>query len=504
MVIGYRSYVEMVAEVLSPETTVEASGMRQEVDRCRRALDLHRAGKSVAVVSSGDAGVYGMAGLLMELDPAADIEVVPGITAAQAAAARLGAPLMNDFVVLSLSDLLTPREEVLRRAQAAAAADLVTCLYNPASRRRQPLFEEVVRVFRGLRPDSTVVGWVRNAYRPDEEVYLTTLGALADEAVDMWSLVIVGSSRTEVLGGRMVTRRGYADRYDVAYADVQALDDPQGVEGGGAVFGDAVGVTVDAAATARRLYVLGGTSYARRLAVELEDAGYEVRLSVATSLGAAEVESEPAGGIHTGRMGSPALAREITSYGASVLIDATHPYALEVSKVAEKAASAAAVPLLRAVRASWEPKGEAEPVRFFESPDELAEELLTSGRRAFFTVGAKGLQDFAGKGLKPAARVLPTPESVQSALDAGVQPEDLVAAYPPYDAAFTVACLRRFGCDVIVSKESGREGGLEEKLAAARTAGAELFVIGRPVETVHVFNTVDPLLSKLEELWQES
>jgi precorrin-3B C17-methyltransferase len=498
VVIGYRPYIDMVAGVLSPQVEVEASGMRQEVDRCRRALELHRAGRAVAVVSSGDAGVYGMAGLLMELDPFTEVEVVPGVTAAQAAAARLGAPLMNDFVVLSLSDLLTPTEEVLARTRAAAAAGLVTCLYNPASRRRRPLFEQAVGIFREHRPDDTPVGWVRNAYRPDEEVHLTTLGALADEPVDMWSVVIIGSARTEVLGGRMVTRRGYADRYEVE-AGVPGVADATEEQDGAALEPQAAAPSEE-----RRVYLLGGTSYARLLAADLEDAGYSVRLSVATPLGAAEVERAPSGGIHTGRLGSPALAREIEQFGAQALIDATHPYAVEASRAAEKAATATGVKLIRAARAEWAPTGEGEPVRFFDSPDELAAELLSSCRRAFFTVGAKGLQDFAGKGLSLAARVLPTPESVQAALDAGVRPQHMVAAYPPYDEAFTLACLRRFGCDVIVSKESGREGGLDEKLAAARAAGAELFILGRPEEVGPVFNTLGPLLDRLEEAWQGS
>ena len=219
VVVGYAPYIELIAGVLAPSTQVESSGMRQEVERCRRALSLHREGRRVVVVSSGDAGIYGMAGLLMELDPAADVEVAAGITACQAAAARLGAPLMNDFAVLSLSDLLTPREEVLRRVRAVAAADLVTCLYNPSSRRRRPLFEEVVGLFLAERAADTPVGWVKNAYRDGEEVHLTTLGVLAGEPVDMWCTVLVGSSRTEVLGGRLVTRRGYADKYEESWED---------------------------------------------------------------------------------------------------------------------------------------------------------------------------------------------------------------------------------------------------------------------------------------------
>jgi precorrin-3B C17-methyltransferase len=212
VVVGYKPYLELVAPLIA-HAQVEATGMRQEVDRCRRALELHREGRRVAVVSSGDAGVYGMAGLLMELDPDADVQVVPGITAAQAAAARLGAPLMNDFAVLSLSDLLTPRAEVLRRATAVAGADLVACLYNPTSRKRRPLFEQVVGLFLAQRPATTPAGWVRNAYRDGEEIGRCGLGELLEAPIDMWTTVVIGSTRTEFLGGSMVTRRGYAEKY---------------------------------------------------------------------------------------------------------------------------------------------------------------------------------------------------------------------------------------------------------------------------------------------------
>jgi precorrin-3B C17-methyltransferase len=217
VVVGYKPYIDLIRPVIG-DVALEATGMRQEVERCERALALHREGRRVAVVSSGDAGIYGMAGLLMEIDPQADVEVVPGITACQAAAARLGAPLMNDFAVLSLSDLLTPREEVLRRVAAIAASGLVTCLYNPTSRRRRPLFEEVVGLFLAQRPAETVAGWVKNAYREGEEIGLSTLGRLLEAPIDMWTTVLVGSARTEVLGGRMVTRRGYADKYGVGEA----------------------------------------------------------------------------------------------------------------------------------------------------------------------------------------------------------------------------------------------------------------------------------------------
>lgn len=514
VVVGYKPYIELIRPLLR-EKQVEASGMRQEVDRCRHALALSREGLTVAVVSSGDAGVYGMAGLLMELDPAADIEVVPGITACQAAAARLGAPLMNDFAVLSLSDLLTPREEVLRRVRAVAAADLVCCLYNPTSRRRRPLFQDAVGLFLAERPAEAVVGWVKNAYREGEELHLTTLAELAAEPVDMWSVVVVGSSRTELLAGKMVTRRGYREKYgtDETAEDARERVREQAPAGSPGPQSTALGGAGEESAFSswpearrgRRVYLLGGTSFARGLVRELEQAGVAVRLSVATALGAAEVEEPPSGGVQAGPLDERGLLEELAAWGPTALVDATHPYAVEVSQLARRVTEASELPLLRACRPAWDPPGEdGLPVRLFATAEELAQALEEAGEKAFLTVGAKGLRSFAGRGLALAARVLPTTESVAAALEAGISPEDLVAAYPPYDPAFTAACLARTGATVIVSKESGREGGLDEKLQAARLAGARLFVVGRPQEEGPVYHDAATLIEGLEELWRRS
>jgi precorrin-3B C17-methyltransferase len=137
------------------------------------------------------------------------VTVVPGVTAAQIAAARLGAPLMNDYITLSLSDLLTPREEVLRRARLAAASDMVVCLYNPTSKKRRPLFEEVCEIMAGERPADTPVGWVRAAGSSEESSGIVPLSELAAEDIDMRTIIILGNSRTVVKNGRMVTGRGY-------------------------------------------------------------------------------------------------------------------------------------------------------------------------------------------------------------------------------------------------------------------------------------------------------
>jgi precorrin-3B C17-methyltransferase len=220
VVIGYRGYLEMLDEIV-PSGRQRAYELGQERDRAAEAIRLAHEGRKVALVSSGDIGIYGMAGLVFELmdeQPGHDrvlepnVEVIPGVTAATSAGALLGAPLMLDFAAISLSNLLVPWDSIRRRLTAAAEGDLVVVLYNPASARRRQPFEEALVILREHRPPETPVGLVRDAYRPDQHVTVTTLGDLPVDQVDMRTVVVVGCSGTESLGGRLVTRRGYLER----------------------------------------------------------------------------------------------------------------------------------------------------------------------------------------------------------------------------------------------------------------------------------------------------
>ncbi|MEJ5199289.1 MAG: precorrin-3B C(17)-methyltransferase [Anaerolineae bacterium] len=223
VIIGYRTYLALIAH-LAPHIPREASGMRQEVPRAQRAVDLARAGRRVAVISGGDPGIYGMAGLIYEVlaeRDVADIEVsvVPGMSALNAAAAVLGAPLMSDFAAISLSDHLTPRETILRRVAAAAEADFVICLFNPKGRSRSEPWEKACALLAQHRPADTPVGVVRNATRADQSVRILTLAELPAVEVDMLTLVVVGNRDTAICNGKMVTRRGYAGKYELAGDD---------------------------------------------------------------------------------------------------------------------------------------------------------------------------------------------------------------------------------------------------------------------------------------------
>ncbi len=187
--------------------------MRQETERCRAALERAATGSTVAFVSSGDAGVYGMAGLAIEMAAAhgwqVPIEIIPGISAANSAAAKMGAPLMLDYACVSLSDLLVPWETILVRIRALAAADMVVALYNPKSTKRIRQIEEVAEIFLSHRPPTTPVG-IATAVGAEEETFLlSTLGSFLTEEINMKSIVIVGNSSSQILNGWFVTPRGY-------------------------------------------------------------------------------------------------------------------------------------------------------------------------------------------------------------------------------------------------------------------------------------------------------
>jgi cobalt-precorrin 5A hydrolase/precorrin-3B C17-methyltransferase len=217
-VIGYKLYIEQIRDLLV-DKEVHLSELRQEVERATLAVQLAWNGHRVCIVSSGDAGIYGMAGLVLEIcssvqkehldDTGPEVEVVPGISALNAAAALLGAPLMHDFAVISLSDLLTPWDMIARRLSAVSLADFVIVLYNPISRKRHWQLGEARRLMLESRSASTPVGLVRNAYRAEQRVTLTTLEDLLHHEIDMFTTIVIGNSCTYVQQGRMITPRGY-------------------------------------------------------------------------------------------------------------------------------------------------------------------------------------------------------------------------------------------------------------------------------------------------------
>ena len=215
VIVGYKTYIDLISPILDPAKEVLASGMRQEVERCRAAADLAISGKRVAMVCSGDPGIYGLAGLVLQIlkgHPAGtrvEVDIIPGISALNACSSRLGAPLAHDFAVISLSDILTPWDIIVKRLHAAGQADFVVVIYNPRSRRRVTQLEEAVKILKEYREIFTPVGIVQRAMRQGESVKITTLSDLASQDIDMQTTIIVGNSQTFVWQDRMITPRGY-------------------------------------------------------------------------------------------------------------------------------------------------------------------------------------------------------------------------------------------------------------------------------------------------------
>lgn len=212
-IVGYGVYIDLIRHFIDGKEIL-TTPMKQEIARCRMAVEAAASGKTVAMVSSGDAGIYGMAGLVYEVlseypDASIEVEVIPGITAACSAAAVLGAPLTHDFAVISLSDLLTPWEDIEKRLRLAAEAGFVMAIYNPGSKKRADHLQRACRIVSGYLPPETPCGVVRNIGREGQEAAVLTLKELESFEADMFTTVIIGNKTTKVINGKLVTPRGY-------------------------------------------------------------------------------------------------------------------------------------------------------------------------------------------------------------------------------------------------------------------------------------------------------
>ena len=207
-IVGYTPYIDYLEE-LTHGKEVFSTGMRGEVERCKKAISLVKEGKNTAIVSTGDAGLYGMAGPILELSKGIEVEVIPGVTAAFSAAAELGAPIMHDYASISLSDLLTPWDVILKRVEKSAEADFVIQIYNPRSKGRKDHLQAVVEIISKHREPETPVGIVKNSGRGGREITITTLNSIYYEQIDMLTVIIIGNTNTYVENGNIITPRGY-------------------------------------------------------------------------------------------------------------------------------------------------------------------------------------------------------------------------------------------------------------------------------------------------------
>lgn len=211
IVVGYKPYLGYVEDLIKNKETFN-TGMRGEIERCEYAIEKVKEGYDTAIISTGDAGLYGMAGPILELAEGVDVEIIPGVTAAFSAAAELGSPIMHDYASISMSDLLTPWDLIMKRVEAAAQADFVITIYNPRSKGRPDHLETAIDKILEYRDPATPVGIVRDSGRPGTKKHITSLGEINYEDVDMLTVLIIGNSQTYVKDGHMITPRGYENK----------------------------------------------------------------------------------------------------------------------------------------------------------------------------------------------------------------------------------------------------------------------------------------------------
>jgi precorrin-6x reductase len=482
VIIGYGLYVELLPDSWKRGKIVESFGMGEEEDRVARAFSYVESGYRVALVSGGDATVFGMASLCLSMAPASvgpdRIRVIPGITALQAAGAAMGAPYSNGFAAVSMSDYLQPWQDVIRALEGARESGLAVAIYNPVSKGLSEKLEEVRKIFASRR---AVI--VRDAGRKGETLAEMPVAEITPEKLDMRSVIFILSPNAAErdLGGKKIwlEARGYE-------SEKAALKKPK-------IFG--------------QFLVLGGASEGREAAAALLERGFSVTVSVTREAGAATV---PRGanmivGARDWRDWSEMLDDPVSKEGLLGVVDATHPFAEDASREISSACKAVGVPLCRYLRKEELPEDAVTAADLSEAADRAIE--LTSGEEVIFlAIGTNGLKTVmprireAGRGVL--VRMLPTAESMRLADRAGLRPMEIIASWGAGSADFNEALCRDRNVRVIVSRDSGARGGVADKAEAARRLGIPLVLVSRPEEIPEAARAYDAgeLLRWCEEL----
>ncbi len=480
IIVSYSLYLQWVAPWIKGKQ-IRTLPLTQERERARIALVFARAGRRVALVSSGDIGVYAMAALLfeqMDESDTFDVRITPGITAANACASLLGSPLSHDFATLSLSDRLCPWQWIEQRARHIAQADLAAVLYNVQSAQRPDGIYKILRIMLEHKRADTWCGVVRNAYRQDQQVNIMPLGELPPKRqFDMLTTIVIGNRFTQRKRQWIYTPRGYS-----GWDEKRTLDNAAG---------DAVISTAQAnshplvnqpvSAPSNAVWVFSGTSDGNALARLLVAAGFPTVVSVASAYGMALVRRNvPGAAIVAGRLGIARRRQLLKDSRARLLIDATHPYA--------SAMSCQLIDLARELDLDYcryeRPDALSDaPTQLCDSVETAAQAAIASGRRIFLAIGAKHLASFIKH---PDAadrawylRLTPDPMKLQRALELGIQRDHVIAMQGPFSQTLNEALWRDLRIDCVVSKASGDAGGYAAKARAAHALGIPFITIRR-------------------------
>ncbi|MET0319740.1 MAG: precorrin-3B C(17)-methyltransferase [Duganella sp.] len=463
VIVGYELYLRWIAPHIEGKR-IFSPPLTQERERAQLAIEHARAGAKVALISSGDIGIYAMAALAyeeMREDDTYAVNLVPGVTSANACASLLGSPLSHDFATLSLSDLLCPWEWIEHRARHIAQADLACVMYNVQSASRQEGVYRVLQIMLESKSPGTLCGVVRNAYRPGQQVDIYRLDELPALKFDMLTTIVVGNRFTARKRGQIFTPRGYND---------WAQPDPVKTQQEEALPEDAV-------------WVFSGTSDGNALAAALATSqSSPVVVSAASDHGGDIARQDcPGVAIWSGRQGVEARRRVLTAKKARVLLDATHPYARSMSEQLMALSQELGIAYLRYERPSEVAPADGDVCA---TMDEAAARAVALGQRIFLATGSKDLATFmqtpGAAGKQWFVRQTAEPELIERALALGIPRERICAMQGPFSADFNTALWRDWGIDCVVTKDSGGAGGYQAKVQAAKALGIPLLIVARP------------------------
>lgn len=510
VIVSYELYLRWVTPWIQGKE-IHTPPLTQERERARLAIDRARAGKRVALISSGDIGIYAMAALAFEEmreEDTFDVNVIPGITAANACASLLGSPLSHDFATLSLSNLMCPWEWIEQRARHIAAADLACVLYNVQSNARVEGIYRVLGILQEHKSPQTLCGVVRNAYRPEQSVEIHELRELPAMQFDMLTTLVIGNRFTRRKRGWIFTPRGYNDwGAGVPRPNGRAADAPSpngrvaGALSPNGWAADALSPHVEIPADG--IWVFSGTSDGNALARELARRYSPVVVSTASEYGGEIVRERcPGVTVWSGRQGVEARRRALRGSGARAIVDATHPYAQVMSEQLIGLAEELSIPYLRYERPGIT---DGQSVLWCESVEHAAERAISVGQRIFLATGSKDLATFLqapNSGSREwFVRITPEPALIRRAIDMGIPRDHILAMQGPFSEAFNHALWRDQRIDSVVTKDSGEAGGFSAKARAAAALDVPLLVIRRPKvaypRVATDFESVGELLSNL-------
>ncbi|MDP9108866.1 MAG: precorrin-3B C(17)-methyltransferase [Pseudomonadota bacterium] len=469
VIVAYELYLRWIAPWIEGKE-IHTPPLTQERERALLAIEKARAGARVALISSGDIGIYAMAALAfddMRDDDRYAVNVIPGVTSANACASLLGSPLSHDFATLSLSDLLCPWAWIEQRAQHIAQADLACVLYNVQSAGRQEGVYRILHTMLQFKAPHTLCGVVKNAYRPGQEVSIHRLDELPALQFDMLTTIVIGNRFTQRKREFIFTPRGYHDWHDQSAPVAEADSLPN----------DAV-------------WVFSGTGDGNQLAARIVTAcaasGVPVVVSSATAYGRERAMQDcPGAVVWAGQHGVEARRQALARHRARALVDATHPYADLISQQLIGLASELALPYLRYERPSaLSNSAVPDDVELCATAQEAAQRAIARGSRIFLATGSKQLATFLQA---PGAtqktwfvRITPEPDALQRALDLGIARERICVMQGPFSERFNRALWEDWQIDCVVTKDGGEAGGYHAKADAARALSIPLLVLQRP------------------------